>query len=212
VAGESSKDEYESWEPIPAAEERVSHAIGYERARTEINRRITLGLLGAVARERFDDAGAVTLFQDVRDAWIAGEPSIHADVWTTGSYDVTFNRHSPRSRIARCQAIRVDPAGIDLMLSDAGKLILRTPKTLVVTPSAPETAPPKGGRPRAAYWEDAILAGVKLIWDGDATIKNQAALEAAISKWIEDHYHEIPSEASIRTRAAKIWKIHNSSG
>ena len=125
--GESlAADEFDQWEPWPKAYDRLGKLIGYSEARSEICRRLTLGSMQACAREAFwqyeDRPGFERREFEVLAVplWTAGgTPGIHANVWTTGSYDFAIKRHY-REYITQCQGIRIEPAGVNQVLVDAG--------------------------------------------------------------------------------------------
>lgn len=207
-------EEYDSWEPIPTAKARVKDRIGYERACTEINRRIAMGSLRAAARERFTAIGGIVLFTEVQDVWRIQKPSFHMDVWTTGSYDVTISRHSSRPTDVQCQAIRVEPAGIDLLLADAG----HAPNRSVQAPSAPTHVNPdiqafksKGGAPRKSWWDDLWIEVLREIETGKLTadtFKNAKLLEFHLTEIVEKQSEGkfFPGESTCQPMAQKILK------
>ena len=73
-------------------------------------------------------------------------------------------------------------------------------------------SPNKGGRPPKSYWEDAIVAMFDRIFHGSFNPSTQAEIEAAMATWILEKHGDSPSEASVRTRAAKIFKVHKKEG
>lgn len=69
-----------------------------------------------------------------------------------------------------------------------------------------------GGRPRKDYWEDAIVEMFDRLFHGTLTPSSQADIEDAMAQWILDKHHDSPSEASVRSRASKVWKVHKKEG
>jgi hypothetical protein len=108
--------------------------------------------------------------------------------------------------------VRFDPASLN------GKINVPVATdredSLGVPAIAPVLAPPsnKGGRPSKPYWEDAITEMFDRIFHGSFNPTTQAEVEAAMARWILEKHGDNPSEASIRTRAAKIFKVHRKEG
>lgn len=64
------------------------------------------------------------------------------------------------------------------------------------------------GRPRAAYWEDSLMAIAVELFLGDLKPERQSDIENAICNWLAQK-GIYPSESSIRQRARKFWQALN---
>lgn len=201
-----SEAEYELWLPPPLALKRLSALLSEGPAMEEIYRRLCEGQVRSVARTAnwYDQQGFSTdrHFELLHDfLWQTDKPRDYDNFWKTGSH--TLSRRlfasSNKQYPIKCFGIRFDPEGINGILKDGG----------VGMPDATAAAPAKntGGRPRKAYWEDALAAIFERLWNNEFKPTNQADIETEMAQWILDNHRDSPSEASIRTRAAKLWKI-----
>ena len=120
-----SADEFSTWEPWPSAYQRVGKVIGWDHARDEFRRRLPLGSMRAAAREAFweleDRPGSERREYEVLSPklWEDRVPPNTANVWRTASYDFTV-RGRYQSYETLCHGLRVERAGVEQILSDAG--------------------------------------------------------------------------------------------
>ena len=66
------------------------------------------------------------------------------------------------------------------------------------------TAPKKGGRPPAEFWDDMWAAMASALYDGTLQPKTQADIERAMADWIEGNGHNA-AISTIRARARRLW-------
>lgn len=125
------------------------------------------------------------------------------DFWNGG--DITLWGKGGNGEIGRFFGVRFDLEGF----SGFNRTAQPNP---IVTTEASVQKKNTGGRPRKEYWEDAIVEMFERLFHGTLIPTVQADIEKAMAEWISDKHGDFPSEASIRTRAAKVWKVHLKEG
>lgn len=147
--------------------------------------------------------------------WEANKsPESHDLIWKTGTIDLLASDYPGGRKLkTECFGIRFDPAGVRQLLSDAGISSDRE-KAVLAPLGSTEPLPVKhaGGRPSKPYWEDAIVEMFDQLFYGTLTPVSQADIETAMKNWISEKYDDHPSEASIRERAKKVWRVQRKEG
>jgi hypothetical protein len=168
--------------------------------------RLKAGTIIAVARTVTVPSYAPQPMKEIpTQRWQGWEPDEY--FWNVG--DTTFQVSSDSTGYNRtsviCLDIRIDP---DKMILAP---IPESPADDLV-PMAVQRPGGSGGRPRKEYWEDVIVAAFDGLFHGTLTPTTQADIERFMLDWISAKHADTPSEASVRTRAAKVWKVHKKEG
>ena len=107
------------------------------------------------------------------ERWMTDFPASSVSFWRIGT--IAFSMGG--KFLDQFHDVRFDPARISTML----------PESMGYDPNA-TTAPTAqanlGGRPRADYWEDALIAMFEKLWLGELTPKTQAEIERAMADYI----------------------------
>lgn len=186
--------------------------MGRPAAAREVHRRLKTGLLWAAGS--VGDTSNFRAENDLRSVvpalwWghveYVSEPG--AEFWRTGGATLIVpNRNTMVTTFNTYEhfGIRFEPNGLRRIADDAGIALAFSAQTMpdasLAGDSARTSTPPrlidmdslpnKGGRPRAEFWDDMLLAVAKSIYDGDFKPRNQADVTRAMQDWIADHGYE----------------------
>jgi hypothetical protein len=215
--GESIGPEtFATWIPAPQALRVLTEHFGTLTAIEALIRRLANGhLIAAAESATWSEDGK----SDQRDytaishlIWQQFIPNYQDSFWKIGDAEILLadgrgKYHTAWSPQVLFMDVRFDPAGFQKLMPRLVDLPDAAPQAAV--PPAPSAvampAKNKGGRPPKAYWEDCLIHFFGLIYSGDLKPANQAALEDEMAAWISANHNDHPSEAIIRTRAAKLW-------
>jgi len=188
---------------------------------TQLQRELQHNRVQAVAHEAIvfdDEQGSFRHSLPLLHNWIWWEqmPNAESDFWQTGYLEIAVPEKigsltfKARGRI-RYFGVRFWPdglpGGVDNPLPAPG---ISTNETIL-----PASSSSVGGRPREAYWEDALIEMFDRLWHGTLTPTTQAEVERALADHISVLVGEKgknPSERSVRERAKKLWKSWTKEG
>jgi hypothetical protein len=125
MADALSPEEFDQWEPVPAAYNRLGEIIGHSEIRAEILQRLSLGeLLGSARRMAIEHASGERASGEYRvlpaSLWKNAIITYDDNIWATGSHTFVSSPHSRHGQKVSCTGIRLDPAGLQQLLVDAG--------------------------------------------------------------------------------------------
>jgi hypothetical protein len=79
------------------------------------------------------------------------------------------------------------------------------PKAPSAVKSKAAPSVPKGGRPKADWWDDLWVEICRQIYEGELIPKRQADIERAMLEWVTNRGEDVGA-TTIRPRASKLWK------
>ncbi len=125
--------------------------------------------------------------------WAEGHEALKQN-WITGDFE-TWLKHKTRLRAF----------GVSFLRADIEKMI---PADLELSPAQPiapvQSIVPKGGRPKADWWEDLWIEICRQLYEGILIPKTQADIERAMQQWISNH-DKAAGDTTVRDRARKLW-------
>jgi hypothetical protein len=127
--------------------------------------------------------------------WAEGGNALHQN-WPTGDFDTWIKRDE----------VHLQAFGVSFLRADIEKMIPASkPEAPAAAASPPALATPKGGRPKADWWEDLWIEMCRQLYGGELIPKTQADIERAMHQWISDHDHTAGG-TTVRDRASKLWR------
>ena len=233
---EPTRAEWETWYTPLTAVQLLKQSDG-PLSRTAILEFMKVGRIRGVTEHMVVTQGKkerIAAFQTLPKEWF--EDRSGGDLfWSHGilEYKLPSLTMQDAPTIHRCSGVRLEPAGVHLLLPQAvpnsmaakpllhsdifrdpevAELMERVATLEAELASKPTSAlidldalPNKGGRPRAEFWDDLVIEMVRRIYEGDLKPKSQADLVRAMQDWVSEHGYA-GGLTQIKPVAAKIFK------
>jgi hypothetical protein len=127
--------------------------------------------------------------------WAEGGSTLHQN-WPTGDFDTWIDRGE----------VHLQAFGVSFLRAEIEKMIPASKPEAPAAVASPAT--PKGGRPKADWWEDLWIEICRQLYVGDLKPKTQADIERAMHQWVNDH-NKTAGDTTIRDRASRLWRAIN---
>jgi hypothetical protein len=125
--------------------------------------------------------------------WAEGHEALTQN-WPTGDFDTWIDRGE----------VHLQAFGVSFFRADVEKMIPARQSEAAAAGSKAANVP-KGGRPKADWWEDLWIEICRQLYVGDLKPKTQADIERAMHQWISDNDHTAGG-TTVRDRASKLWR------
>ena len=210
----NTKEAYERWHTPKASLDLLQPHFPRQVAVTTITRRLSKGLIASRCKRLltdFLDKEMTEHFMPVlKGCWSSDQyRAASHEFWISG--DAIFVLRAPGASeiVMHCFGVRFNPEGIADLIPERAVPDARSPLREAPIPTdiaaRDATDPVSGaGRPTKAFWEDAIIAVFKRVYDGDLHPKRLADVERALSDWLILNNHDA-GETAVRERARRIW-------